>query len=199
MKKTVIFGLMVLTLTATLSSCMSTRTNVSYYQGVQGEEYKYARGKQCYLFWGLLPLGRTNVDTPADGVCQIRTYHNFGDFIVSLLTGGIFDMQTIKVMAKRPAPVQNQVAYPYASQQQPLPQQPAPAAQPVAQQPEQAAQPAPAPATANPADLNGDGSVSADEQQTYDIIFQQADSNRNGVIDETERPALERMLQRARK
>lgn len=86
-----------------LSSCMMTRTNVGTYRQMPGEEYTFSKGKQVYLFWGLLPLGYTNVATPDDGNCQIRTYHNFWDFLLSAVTAGIFDMQTIKVKAKRPA------------------------------------------------------------------------------------------------
>lgn len=84
------------------SSCMTTRTNVGNYQEQEktGEKtYTYARGKQCYLFWGLLPLGRTNVATPPHGTCQVRTSYRFLDALVSGITGGIFAMQTITVKA----------------------------------------------------------------------------------------------------
>ena len=86
-----------------LPSCMSTRTNVGNFKEIsknnEAKVYDYSKGKQCYLFWGLVPLGRTNVSTPANGTCQVRTYYNFWDALVSTITGGIFGMQTIKVKA----------------------------------------------------------------------------------------------------
>lgn len=100
MKKTLILTLIAVLLCCT--SCLTTRTSLRGYKAVEGEEYTFERGKQCYLFWGAIPLGHTNVDTPDDGVCQIRTYYGPGDAIVTWLTGGIFCMQTIKVKAKRP-------------------------------------------------------------------------------------------------
>ncbi|MCQ2740483.1 MAG: hypothetical protein MJ237_09725 [bacterium] len=83
-----------------LASCMSTRTSISNFKETQGQEYKYSKGKQCYLFWGLIPLGRTSVATPSDEPCQIRTSFRFWDALLTTITGGIFSMQTIKVMAK---------------------------------------------------------------------------------------------------
>ena len=83
-----------------LSSCMTTRTSVGNYQESRKagmKTFTYAKGKQCYLFWGLVPLGRTNVATPPHGNCQIRTCYNFWDALVSALTAGIFEMQTITV------------------------------------------------------------------------------------------------------
>jgi hypothetical protein len=82
---------------------MTTKTNVGAYRETQGEEYTYAKGKQMWLFWGLIPLGRTSVSTPADGNCQVITRYNVGDAIISSLTGGIFTTHTIKIKAKRPA------------------------------------------------------------------------------------------------
>ncbi|MCI7338377.1 MAG: hypothetical protein MSH41_07310 [Bacteroidales bacterium] len=64
-----VFMLAVLTL---LPSCMTTRTSVGSYRETEGDEYVYAKGKQCYLFWGLVPLGRTRVATPADDKQQQR-------------------------------------------------------------------------------------------------------------------------------
>ncbi|MBQ7388572.1 MAG: hypothetical protein IJW01_04310 [Paludibacteraceae bacterium] len=84
-----------------LPSCMTTRTSVGSYRETEGKQYVYSRGKQCYLFWGLLPLGRTRVATPASGNCEVRTRYNFWDALVSTITGGIFQMQTIRVYAKK--------------------------------------------------------------------------------------------------
>ena len=79
---------------------MSTRTSVANYQMTDGEEMCYSKGRQCYLFWGLVPLGRTRVATPPDGVCEVRTHYGFWDAFVSIITGGIFEMQQIRVYTK---------------------------------------------------------------------------------------------------
>lgn len=96
-----------------LPSCMTTRTSVGSYRETEGDEYVYAKGKQCYLFWGLVPLGRTRVATPADGNCEVRTRYGFWDAFFSVITGGIFEMQSIRVYAKHP-----QKAAPAADKQQ---------------------------------------------------------------------------------
>ena len=105
-----VFMLAVLTL---LPSCMTTRTSVGSYRETEGDEYVYAKGKQCYLFWGLVPLGRTRVAPPADGNCEVRTRYGFWDAFLSVITGGIFEMQSIRVYAKHP-----QKAAPAADKQQ---------------------------------------------------------------------------------
>ena len=85
------------------TSCMTTRTSVGSFTETSGKTYQYSKGKQCYLFWGLVPIGRTSVATPSDGACQVRTTFNFWDFLVSGITGGIFSMQSVRVYAKHPA------------------------------------------------------------------------------------------------
>jgi hypothetical protein len=89
------------TLNLGLSSCLTTKTSVGGYKEQQGEEYTYAKGKQLWLFWGIMPLGRTNVNTPGDGSCEIITKFNFGDALISGLTGGIVTSYSIKVKAKK--------------------------------------------------------------------------------------------------
>ncbi len=96
-----LIGLLAIFVSTSLTSCMTTKTNVGAYKETQGEEYTYAKGKQIWLFWGLLPLGRTNVNTPGDGNCQVITRFNFSDFLISCLTGGIVTSETIKVKAKQ--------------------------------------------------------------------------------------------------
>ena len=98
--KQVNFCILILT-TFLLSSCMTTRTSVQNYKETHGQEYRYSKAKQCYLFWGLIPLGRTIIATPEDKPCQVRTSFRFFDALCSIITGGIFSMQTIKVMTKR--------------------------------------------------------------------------------------------------
>lgn len=107
MKKCRIFLIMLTALLMT--SCFATRTYVGTYRetvkGMNVGSYNYSKGKQCYLFWGLVPLGKTAVQTPVDGCCEIKTRIGFGDFLVSAITGGLFSMQTIKVSA--PSQTQN--------------------------------------------------------------------------------------------
>jgi hypothetical protein len=100
-KSLMIVGILAITISTSLTSCMTTKTNVGAYREKQGNEYTYAKGKQIWLFWGLLPLGRTSVNTPGDGNCQVITRLNIGDFLISGLTGGILTTQTIKVKAKK--------------------------------------------------------------------------------------------------
>jgi hypothetical protein len=91
-----------LLLSLTLNSCLMTKTPVGAYPQTQGKETTYAKGKQIWLFWGTLPLGRTSVNTPTDGNCLVVTKYNFGDVLISSLTGGIVMTYTIKVKVKKP-------------------------------------------------------------------------------------------------
>jgi hypothetical protein len=83
-----------------LTSCLTTKTNVGAYKETQGSEYTYAKGKQIWLFWGVLPIGRTKVATPTDGACQVIVKFNLIDFAISGITGGIIMTETIKIKAK---------------------------------------------------------------------------------------------------
>ncbi len=86
-----------------LPACMSNRINIGNYHETKKTEktktYTYDKVKQCYLFWGLVPLGRPQPEMPASGNFQVRTYYNFWDALVSGLTGGIFSMRTVKIKA----------------------------------------------------------------------------------------------------
>ena len=90
-----------LLLATTMMSCVTTKTDVGTYASSTGEAYTYAKGKQIWLFWGLVPIGRTKVNTPADGSCQVVTRFNIVDGIVTSLTGGLITTYTIKVKAKK--------------------------------------------------------------------------------------------------
>ncbi|MCC6447158.1 MAG: hypothetical protein IT215_00540 [Chitinophagaceae bacterium] len=85
----------------TLQSCMTTKTSIGSYREDEGNRYTYSRSKQVWLFWGLLPVGRTYTNTPGDGNCQVVTRFNFTDVLISALTGGIVMSQNIKVKAKK--------------------------------------------------------------------------------------------------
>lgn len=84
-----------------LTSCMTTKTSVGEYKEIQGKEYTYAKGKQVWLFWGILPLSRTNVNTPGDGNCQVITRINIADFLITGITAGLVSTETIKIKAKK--------------------------------------------------------------------------------------------------
>lgn len=101
-KKSITLNLIAILIVAvSMSSCMTTKTTVGTYKELQGEEYTYAKGKQAWIFWGLVPLGRTDLSTPQDGSCEVITRQNFGDVLISSLTVGLFKTHTIKVVAKR--------------------------------------------------------------------------------------------------
>jgi hypothetical protein len=99
--KLIAYSLLVIIVSTTFTSCMTTKTNVGAYRETQGNEYTYAKGKQIWLFWGIMPLGCTSVSTPVDGNCQVITRFSFVDFLISGLTGGIVKTETIKVKAKK--------------------------------------------------------------------------------------------------
>ena len=100
MKKSII--LILLGALIVLPSCMTTRTSTYGYNEATGKEYFFDHGKQCYLFWGLLPLGRRQLEVPKNKQpIQVRTRVGFVDGLVTTLTAGIFSMQTIRVVAKR--------------------------------------------------------------------------------------------------
>lgn len=92
--------LLFMAMSVMMSSCMTTKTSVGEYLESPGQEYTYAKGKQFWLFWGILPVGRTDVNTPRDGNCKIVTKYTFVDFLISGLTGGIVTSYTIKVLDK---------------------------------------------------------------------------------------------------
>lgn len=83
------------------SSCLTTKTNVGGFKESEGKTYTYAKGKQIWIFWSLLPVGHTSVATPASGSCQVITRFNITDLLISGLTAGIVTTETIKVVAKK--------------------------------------------------------------------------------------------------
>ena len=103
MKKSAV--LVIMSMLMLLPSCMTTNTNVKNYDDLDGQEYFYAKGKQNYLFWGLLPIGKPNIQVPENEPCQIRTTTTFVDGLVSDITAGIFCMQSVRVLTKRATPL----------------------------------------------------------------------------------------------
>ncbi len=84
-----------------LSSCMTTSTTVGDYKEDSGKQYTYAKGKQFWIGFGLFPIGRTDVQTPTDGSCEVMSKFTFGDFLISGITGGIVSSRTIIVKDKK--------------------------------------------------------------------------------------------------
>ena len=90
-----------------LTSCMTTKTNVGEYKQQTGKECVYSKGKQVWLLWGIFPVGRTHVETPTDGNCQVVTRFTFVDMLIQGLTAGIVTTETIKVKVKKQNSVVN--------------------------------------------------------------------------------------------
>jgi hypothetical protein len=101
LKSLILIAYFAIAVSSLLTSCMTTKTSVGAYKETQGTVYTYAKGKQIWLFWGIFPLGRTNVNTPGDGNCEVVTRRNFVDILISGLTGGIVTSHTIKVNTKK--------------------------------------------------------------------------------------------------
>jgi hypothetical protein len=93
--------LFVVLIIAGFASSCATQTNVGKYTEAKGTEYVYSKAKQMYLFWGLIPIGKTHTETPADGNCQVETRFNIVDIALTYVCLGFFGMQTVKVKAKR--------------------------------------------------------------------------------------------------
>jgi hypothetical protein len=84
-----------------LSSCMTTKTDVGRHAEIPGSSYKFSSGKQIWIFWGIIPLGRTKVNTPGHGNCQVVTRYKFSDFLINCVTLGLFTSYSIEVRVKR--------------------------------------------------------------------------------------------------
>jgi hypothetical protein len=93
--------LLLLLVALSLSACLTTKTNVGSFREDTGETYVYAKSKQLWLFYGLIPLGRTQVSTPMHGNCQVITRYTFTDFLLAGVTLGMVTSYTIKVKTKR--------------------------------------------------------------------------------------------------
>jgi len=93
--------IMILVIAMLFTSCMTTKTTVGAFREAEGPEYTYAKSKQIWFFWGLLPLGRSDTPTPADGSCRIISRNNAVDILISTFTAGLVISRTIKVRAKK--------------------------------------------------------------------------------------------------
>lgn len=97
MKKSIFAVLVAVT---TLTSCMTTKTQVGTFKEQPGKEYTYDKVKQVWLFWGVLPMGRASANTPASGNCEITTKLKLVDLLIMTCTGGIVTTYSVKVTAK---------------------------------------------------------------------------------------------------
>ena len=88
-----------------LNSCFINRTPIGGIPVGKGVEMvKYAKKKQMYVLWGLVALKHPEVKTPMDCGYIVKTSFNGVDAIVSILTGGIFSMRTVKIEVLKDSP-----------------------------------------------------------------------------------------------
>ena len=101
MKTRILQVAIILFLGLCFNSCMTTKTQVGAFRETPGKEYTYAKAKQIWLFWGVIPVGRTSCNTPANGNCEVVTRLKLVDILISCLTGGIVTTYSVKVVAKK--------------------------------------------------------------------------------------------------
>lgn len=92
------FAIMAILCGMLMQSCYITKTPVGAYSSQSGMPMRYSKGKQVWLF-GFIPLGRTNISTPATDF-MIEGKNTFGDWLISTLTFGIIQTRTIKCYVK---------------------------------------------------------------------------------------------------
>ncbi len=99
-KKQLLYSL-VLVLLISVGGCMTTKTNIGLYKETEGNVSKYSKGRQLWVFWGTVSVGKTRLETPSTGSCQIVTRQNLKDIAISIVTAGFVKSQTIKVNIKK--------------------------------------------------------------------------------------------------
>ena len=92
------FAIMAILCGMLMQSCYITKTPVGAYSSQSGMPMRYSKGKQVWLF-GLIPLGRTHINTPATDF-MIEGKQTFGDYLISFVTLGIVETRTIKCYVK---------------------------------------------------------------------------------------------------
>ena len=84
------------------SSCMTHRHTIGEGPvGTKGKTQIHSRAKQGFIFWGLVPLGRPEPHKPSHGNYQIKTGSNVGDAILGILTAGIVQFRTIRIIVHK--------------------------------------------------------------------------------------------------
>ena len=97
-RKILSFAIMAILCGMLLQSCYITKTPVGAYSSQSGMPMRYSKGKQVWLF-GLIPLGRTHINTPATDF-MIEGKQTFGDYLITFVTLGIIETRTIKCYVK---------------------------------------------------------------------------------------------------
>ena len=92
------FAIMAILCGMLMQSCYITKTPVGAYSSQSGMPMRYSKGKQVWLF-GLIPLGRTHISTPATDF-MIEGKQTFGDYLITFVTLGIIETRTIKCYVK---------------------------------------------------------------------------------------------------
>lgn len=67
----------------------------------KGAQTTYDKGKQMWLFWGLININEGQTATPSNGNYMIKTKTTFVDAVITVITGGIFTMKTVKTKVKK--------------------------------------------------------------------------------------------------
>ena len=87
--------------TIVLSSCSVQRYTVGNGPiGPQQVERVYARGRNFYLFAGLIPLNRATPVVPSDGNYQIKSSFNVVDWLITGITGGLITSRQTKILIR---------------------------------------------------------------------------------------------------
>lgn len=97
-RKILSFAIMAILCGMLMQSCYITKTPVGAYSSQSGMPMRYSKGKQVWLF-GLIPLGRTHINTPATDF-MIEGKQTFGDYLITFVTFGIIETRTIKCYVK---------------------------------------------------------------------------------------------------
>ena len=92
------FAIMAILCGMLMQSCYITKTPVGAYSSQSGMPMRYSKGKQVWLF-GLIPLGRTHINTPATDF-MIEGKQTFGDYLITFVTIGIIETRTLKCYVK---------------------------------------------------------------------------------------------------
>ena len=93
-----------LTATISLSSCVSYRVQT---RKLEGTEYDQERVRS--LFWGIMQSPKV-VTTPicdslgSSGMSEVYIRRNFGDYLLSALSLGIYNPATLKWKCSKPCP-----------------------------------------------------------------------------------------------
>jgi hypothetical protein len=80
-----------------LSSCLTTKTSIGAFENSKTTEYTYSQSGQVWIFWGLVPVGRTQVKLPKDCNYQIIERYNAGNIFGMVLTLGFIHSRSIIV------------------------------------------------------------------------------------------------------